>query len=981
GTNVNLGANALTMNNATNGTFGGSIGGTGGVTLSGPGTETLTGANTYTGGTTINGGTLALGSGGSLASTSPVDLAGTGATFDISNATAPQSIGTLTGVNGTNVNLGANALTMNNATNGTYGGTIGGTGGVTLNGPGTETLTGANTYTGGTTINGGTLAIGTGGSLASTSPVDLTGNGATFDISNATTPQSIGTLTGVTGSNVNLGANALTMNNATNGTYAGTIGGNGGALTVTGPGTETLTGANTYTGGTNLNGGNLAVGNNSALGTGALNVSGAGTLGASAPTTLANAVNLGKGSTLTVNGSNDLGLSGVIAGPGELVQNSTGTTTLSGANTYTGGTLIDSGTLAIGPGGSLASTAPVLLAEPGATFDISGATAPQSIGTLSGANGTTVNLGATALTLTGSNGTFGGALTGTGPLTLSGAGTELLTGTSTLSGPTTVQAGTLAVNGSLANSPVTVQNGATVTGSGTIGGLYVSSGGTASVPQPGQTLHVAGNVTFQPGSTFQVGVNPQQSGMIAATGNATINGGTVQAVAAQATYQANTTYKILSAGAGVTGQFSGVNSTYAFVTPTLSYDANDVYLRLATNGTPFTSVATTPDQSAVGGALGTLGAGSPLYTALLTTDAPTARAALTQLDGDLYATTKSALLLDSRYVREAMVDRARQGVAPSSGPLAALSQGGGSLCDNGAAHGDAKPGQSQGSADACVGGTPYRPVVWGRVYGSSGRLSGNGNASGVDRHQEGFIAGADMAVNDQVRVGLAGGVTHGSLDADDNASASINSYYLGLYGGAQYGALGLRGGVAQTWYRIDTNRNPAFTGFSDHDSAGYGANSTQVFGEVGYALPAGAYAFEPFANLSYVHLHTNGFTESGGAAALSGGATSQGVVFSTLGVRAATQLNVNTTGNLGAHAMVGWRHAFGDTSSTSAFAFNGGSSAFQISGVPLARDSAVLELGLDVNATKNLTLGVSYSGQFGNSMHDNALLGNILWKF
>ncbi|WP_179405663.1 autotransporter-associated beta strand repeat-containing protein, partial [Burkholderia guangdongensis] len=188
GTNVNLGANPLTMNNATNGTFGGSIGGTSGVTLNGPGTETLTGANTYTGGTTINGGTLAIGTGGSLASTSPVDLAGNGATFDISNATTPQSIGTLTGVTGSNVNLGANTLTMNNATNGTFGGSIGGTGGVTLSGPGTETLTGANTYSGGTTVNGGTLAIGSGGSLASTGAVDLANSGTTFDISNATAP-------------------------------------------------------------------------------------------------------------------------------------------------------------------------------------------------------------------------------------------------------------------------------------------------------------------------------------------------------------------------------------------------------------------------------------------------------------------------------------------------------------------------------------------------------------------------------------------------------------------------------------------------------------------------------------------------------------------------------------------------------------------------------------------------------------------------
>ncbi|MCM3500066.1 autotransporter-associated beta strand repeat-containing protein, partial [Staphylococcus capitis] len=100
-----------------------------GVTVAGTGTQTLTGANTYTGGTTINGGsTLALGAGGSLASGSTLNLAGTGATFDVSAASGAQTIGALSGVGGTNVNLGANTLTLNGSGNNTFGGTIGGAG-------------------------------------------------------------------------------------------------------------------------------------------------------------------------------------------------------------------------------------------------------------------------------------------------------------------------------------------------------------------------------------------------------------------------------------------------------------------------------------------------------------------------------------------------------------------------------------------------------------------------------------------------------------------------------------------------------------------------------------------------------------------------------------------------------------------------------------------------------------------------------------
>ena len=78
------------------------------------------------------------------------------------------------------------------------------------------------------------------------------------------------------------------------------------------------------------------------------------------------------------------------------------------------------------------------------------------------------------------------------------------------------------------------------------------------------------------------------------TGSAALNGGTVQVVAATGSIS-RALYTIVNAGAGVQGQFSAVNSTYAFLTPTLTYNPAQVLMSLAPNGTPFASVATTPD--------------------------------------------------------------------------------------------------------------------------------------------------------------------------------------------------------------------------------------------------------------------------------------------------------------------------------------------------------------------------------------------------
>ena len=90
---------------------------------------------------------------------------------------------------------------------GTYGGVLSGTGTVNKNDAGTLTLTGANTSTGTFAVNGGTLAIGAGGSLSSSAKVWLGANTA-FDLS-AAGAQTIGGLSGT--GNVTLGASALTL--------------------------------------------------------------------------------------------------------------------------------------------------------------------------------------------------------------------------------------------------------------------------------------------------------------------------------------------------------------------------------------------------------------------------------------------------------------------------------------------------------------------------------------------------------------------------------------------------------------------------------------------------------------------------------------------------------------------------------------------------------------------------------------------------
>jgi len=75
-----------------------------------------------------------------------------------------------------------------------------------------------------------------------------------------------------------------------------------------------------------------------------------------------------------------------------------------------------------------------------------------------------------------------------------------------------------------------------------------------------------------------------------------------------------------------------------------------------------------------------------------------------------------------------------------------------------------------------------------------------------------------------------------------------------------------------------------------------------------------------------------------------------------------------------------WRHAFGDTDPKTTLAF-AGSNAFTIGGLPVARDSALVEGGLDVAIGRGATLGVSYTGQLAEDAQDHAFKGVLAVRF
>ena len=137
---------------------------------------------------------------------------------------------------------------------------------------------------------------------------------------------------------------------------------------------------------------------------------------------------------------------------------------------------------------------------------------------------------------------------------------------------------------------------------------------------------------------------------------------------------------------------------------------------------------------------------------------------------------------------------------------------------------------------------------------------------------------------------------------------------------------------------------------------------------------------EPFARIAYVNLDANSFQERGGPAALRSPKDNQGTAYTTVGLHAAKTFSSADRMTTTFRGTLGWRHAFGDRTPLSTFAF-AGSSSFATAGVPIAGDAIVISGGLDVNIIKAATLGIYYNGQVLHHIVDNGVRANLSWKF
>jgi len=932
------------------------------------GTTTLSGTNDIgTGDILVDGGELKIAGtttadgldvGKASGSSGTVTISGNGSTLTATGKTyiGNSGNGTLTITNQGEATAGSNVVLGNSG---------GSSGTATISGSGSKLNAGGNITVGN---NGaGTLTVSDGGEVGSDANVTI-GNfvSGTATISGRGSKLTAGanltvgnledaTLTVLAGGEAKaVNAVNIGLNNGSTSTV--TISGTGSKLTagvatnVGAGGAGTLTVTN---GGYADTGGTFIVGKDS-TGSGTVTISGAGSKVKNGFATYFG--KNGQGTLTISDGGQFDGSEVVFIGQGA---GSVGTVTVTGAGSKLhGGLRIGDngvGMLTLSNGGVAEeenATQIARFAGSTGTLNIGAASGDAAIaaGTIQGANGARATLafgagtGKLVFNHTGTAYDFDAKVSGNGTVSQEAGFTSLTGDFSGFTGTGSVSGGTLSVNTAFVGA-MNVLSGGTLTGSGSVGALDFAAGSTYGFDFDGKSgLTSTGAITIASGSKLAVEFSDPANVSI---------------------WKPTT----VLTGNSVTGTFGTTNAKdYLFLDIGVSTTATSVQVDVDRSNTTFASIASTPNQTAIANALDGLANGNDVYDTFATLkSASDARNAFNLLSGEAHASLQGGLTSGAGMTRDIVGGQIRS----SFGGIAARTM-------------DQTTTASIGRFEPAVKAIVARTYdVWGQVYGAFGRTDGDSNSAQTKRSTGGVLFGAETGIGSDWRVGGFTGYGYTGTAVDERKSrANADSYTIGAFAGRLFGPARVQFGSSVSRHQISSSRDVAFSSFTDHLQADYGATTLQAFGEVGYAIWADGFAFEPFAGAALVYQHTGAFTESGGAAALSASASSGTLGITTVGVRTGFDFGRFANGtSVRLDGSLAWQHAFGDVTSQTTMAFASGSNAFTVSGTPLDTDTALIETGLTFGLENGMDFSLGYSGAIGKSAQDHTFNARLKARF
>lgn len=347
---------------------------------------------------------------------------------------------------------------------------------------------------------------------------------------------------------------------------------------------------------------------------------------------------------------------------------------------------------------------------------------------------------------------------------------------------------------------------------------------------------------------------------------------------------------------------------------------------------------------------------TPLQQAMLSMSREQARTALRQLTGSWHASVRSALIEDSRYVRQAVLASAQE---LDRGPVRGLR-------------------------------------AWAQPYAAAGRRTSVAGLAG-DRHiSRGLVLGLDTPAGPHWRLGGVLAARHATLErsggpAQARAHASVDSLDAGVVAHGRGPGLRVTLGLLRAWHKFNSERRVSAGPLQNLLSASYTGRSWQAFMEIAPRLRGwGEWVglrMAPWLQHAWVRVNVPGFHETGGVAAHRVHSSVTRMHATTLGWRLRRDAEWRGR-DFGLQADIGWRHVWGrpQVFSTQHFVSHesgvpGGPAAFTSQGQPLRPHALALGLAIDAEPWRNARVSARYGGLYGRGLRDHAAWAELRWTF
>lgn len=242
-----------------------------------------------------------------------------------------------------------------------------------------------------------------------------------------------------------------------------------------------------------------------------------------------------------------------------------------------------------------------------------------------------------------------------------------------------------------------------------------------------------------------------------------------------------------------------------------------------------------------------------------------------------------------------------------------------------------------------------------------------------DAQYNGIVVGSDLYKNGKVTAGIALSYADGNIDGSNIAATTKNDaeyYGASLYGRIDNGNSAILGDISYLHSDNDITQNNSgheITASADADAFSIGIRAEQAY-------EAGAGKFVPYAGIRYMHLGAGDYSNSLG---MEYNADDQNLWLLPVGVTYSAEVQSGDW-TVKPIAEVGYVWTMGDRDTDQTVSLNGASDTFGFE----TADSGSFIGRLGIEAEKaDVTYGLSYEYQKGDTVKANKWMANLTWSF